>query len=155
MNAPLPPSGVPTDLFPRLRIFRFIWFAATGVLALALVAVGVLCEPGNPESAGRTLSVVGLIVAPIWAVLAFVLPDWQAARSYPNLSGTFELYRAGRFIEAGYLLGAGAIQVFAYRDDGQWWSLALGGALVLLMLAFTPTRDRAVRWFQRRAKPSG
>jgi hypothetical protein len=90
-------------------------------------------------------------VALVLVVLSLILPDHLAHQVHPEMRPSFNGYQVACLIRGAFLEAAVIMQAVAYLIEGEWWSLALGGSIALLLLGAMPTRDTATRWIHRQA----
>ena len=148
-------SPPPDDaaLAPTLLLCRIIAGAMTfGVVAFATVAI--VLRLGEPAEAARLLSLIGAIggfVLVLVRQLIVGLLGGRAASLKPGQPyGAFAPYVSRMIVGLAILEGAAFFNLVCYLIEGHWWSLAVVGVLLVLMLAAFPTRTRLRYWLADR-----
>lgn len=129
--------------------------AATFV-GIAVVIVQVVGNDPAPTGMIVSLVMAGMTLAEI--VPFFLIPG-QLERSPQllqfgppgeGLTGHHSLYRGQLIIRLALLEGACFMNTIAYIIEHNWWSLAIVGGLLLIMLMMFPTRTRVEHYVESR-----
>jgi hypothetical protein len=149
-------SLIPRDLPQRVRVLQLIWIALIAMSALILGVFWYLRDEAKfqveiPPNLPVSLSLIAVSIGLLLALLAFTIPDPVAHQVRPTMKPSFETYQVACLIRGALLEGGIVLQAVAYLLEGEWWSLAVGGALLLFLIGAVPTRDTATRWIHRQA----
>jgi hypothetical protein len=146
-------SQAPFDLGQRVRTMQILWAGiviGAVVFAIVVVAVGSLNQP--PQ--GNILSLVGVVFTAMDFVAFLVMPGIMAKNAAAQLQGMPEeerwcgIYQTKLIIGLALLEGVVFLNLIACMQEHNWWSLAIAGGLVLLMLLQFPTRTRLEQWIE-------
>jgi hypothetical protein len=145
-------SLIPRDLVQRVRVLQMIWVALLVMCLLALGLFWYLHDQQMLVIEWREDVPIALILAGaalVLVVLSLILPDYLAHQIHPEMRPSFNGFQVACLVRGALLEAAVIMQAVAYLIEGEWWSLALGGSIALLMLGALPTRDTATRWIHR------
>lgn len=137
----------------RLRPMQIISLALpAGVVLFALVAVVLLGSLRQPP-AGPLISLLGAGFAAMMVVARFVLPNLLFRPQVPegetlDVDSACNIYQTRLIVALALLEGAAFFNLVALILEHHWWSLAIAGGLVLLMLGDFPTRTRIQHWIE-------
>lgn len=141
-NQPLP---------KRIQVAQIIWSALImGVLTFLGVT---LMTPGVPQK--PLIAFMGLGGAIGMAVLRFIVPGVLVRTQTKNLKAVdaselevrlSELYQTKLIIGMALLEGAAFFNLVSYMAERQWWTLAVVGGLLLLMVSMFPSVTRFEAW---------
>ena len=145
-------NPIPRDLPQRVRTLQAIWFALVIASAIILAVFWYLRDEvrlAGPWQEDFSIALILAGVGLLLTLLAFVIPNPVAAQVLPGHRPSFATYQVAWLVRVALLEGATQMQGVAYLLEGEWGSLALGGAILLILLGSMPTRDAATRWLQR------
>lgn len=130
------PAGDTTDV-------RGVQVTALALLAGLAVFSGIAIFLGG-QGRGDGTPIASLIMGGFAAMdvaAAMIIPARMqpASRRYEDLLG---IWRGRTIIRLAALQGAALANLVGYLIEGKWWSLAIVGTVVLLMLANFPTATR-------------
>jgi hypothetical protein len=136
----------------RLRVMQIVAASlAMGVAAFAVVvlALGALNEPPSNE----IIAYIAAAFAAASVVAQLIVPDALAAAALKanpkrDAETVCGVYQIRMIIALALLEGAAFFNVVALMIAHTWWSLAIAGSLLLLMLARFPTRIRVEHWME-------
>lgn len=137
----------------QVRAMQIIVFAlAMGVVTFALVLLLVIGPGEREEAPGKEfepiISYVGLAVAGGCAVVGVVLPR-VLARQMP---ATAETYQTTLIIGAALFESPAFLNLTAYMLEGQAFSLAVAGVMLVFILLLFPTVGRVREWLETRQR---
>ena len=147
----MPESTTVSDA--RLLPMQIIALALpAGVVLFALVAVVLLGSLRQPP-AGPLVSLLGAGFAAMMMVAHFVLPNLLFRPRVPSgetldVDSACNIYQTRLIVALALLEGAAFFNLVALVLEHQWWSLAIAGGLVLIMLGDFPTRTRIQHWIE-------
>jgi hypothetical protein len=119
---------------------------ASGVIfaVVAFISVRQNQPPGEPFLANYAAGCAGLFLLLRLAVLGIITRRRNA--SPRDLRTLLRLYQTRLIVGLAILEGAALFNAVAYLIAGQWWSLAVVGVLLALMLTSFPTRMGIEQW---------
>jgi hypothetical protein len=146
-------SQAPFDLGQRVRVMQIL---AVALVLGVVVFAGIVFVTGalNQPPQGGFLSFFGGGVAAVMIVLHFVVPGIMANNAAQESSAASDedrwcgMYQVKLIIGMAMLEGAAFLNLVACMAEHNWWSMAVTGALVLLMLLQFPTRTRVEQWIE-------
>lgn len=139
------------DLKAAVRQMQIL---AGALLAGVVVFFGVVIAVAGPPAAARELPIVSIVLAAMPAMEApafFILPgliDSGTARGSGEQNTPTGRYQAAMVIRMALCEGAAFANLLAYFIEQQWWSLAIVGFLVLVMLSMFPTKTKLEHWLE-------
>lgn len=152
------------NLDSTLRAMRIIAIGLIlGVLVLASAALVVVHgggQPAQPQGQIVSLVMVGIVVAELvpFALVPVMVhagsPQIQQAVTADSDSSDDEsrvhlaVYQTRTILRYALCEGAAFANLIAYMVEHNWWSLAVAGGLVFIMLAMFPSRIRLEHWLE-------
>lgn len=133
-----------------------LFVGAMTFVGIAVVIVHVVGN--NPESTGMIVSLIMAGVTLAQIVPFFVIPAQMANSPQSPQTGNLgegltehhSLYRGQLIIRLAILEGACFMNTIAYIIEHNWWSLAIVGGLLFIMLLLFPTRTRIAHFVESR-----
>ena len=157
---PSPANWTPTNNQSAAQIIRISQFVCaamvTGVLVFMIVAL-LIGHGANPVAAGKS-SIIPLFavlvavnnVVMLYLISGFVVKSMtktmnaeQFTERSPKLAGIFQVRM---IIRVALLEGAAFFNLIEYLIDRQWWSVAVAGVLIAIMLMNFPTMNQFDGW---------
>ncbi|MCA9055035.1 MAG: hypothetical protein KDA75_14435 [Planctomycetaceae bacterium] len=142
-----------TSIAQHVRVMQIIAGALVmGAVAFALISTLVLGSlSAQPE--GQIISLIGIGWAAVSVVAHFVVPDviaQAALKSRPesDAASLCGVYLTKTIVAMALLEGAAFLNLVALTVEHNWWSLAVAGGLVFLMLVQMPTLTRVQQWIE-------
>lgn len=139
------------DLMSAVRQMQIL----AGALIAAVTTFGgiALAVGGLPVAANGLpmISTVGAAFTALQIILVLVLPPilrQRAIQSSASGDAWVAAYRSGMMFAFALLEGAAFFNLVAYITEKQWWSLAIVGGLLLMMLARFPTYSKLSQWIE-------
>jgi len=143
-----PPKHL-TDPQQVVRMLQIIVAAlVSGVLMFAAVALSLSERVAEMPMLGYVGLGFATIAILVWSIVPAQIVATQRNQRVARNEGAVaeaELYQSfmtSRIVGNAVLEGAAFFNVIVYMSEGQWWSLAIVGLLLLMMLMNFPTRDR-------------
>jgi hypothetical protein len=134
-------------LTEQVRAMQIIVFAlAMGVLTFALMLVLVI-QP-EPTQEDVLLAYVAAAAAAICIPVGFVVPRVIASQQ----PATLAMYQTKLIVGAAIFEGAAFFNLVTYMIEGQVFSLAIAGVLLLLILMHFPTVGGVQEWLETRTQ---
>ena len=144
-------QGFPIEPAKGIRNSQIICIA----LLAGLSAFFVVAVIASKETGPAHLSYIGLGLGVVQIVISFVVPGIVARSQAQRLAATsnevieselFAVFQTKMIIGLALLEGAGFFNLVCYMSEGQWWTLAFTGFLMLLMAMRFPTLRQFESW---------